>query len=49
MRDENRQEEIENSLGCRFFRVTASDWKTKACVIAGFRRLVESGGNMAAA
>lgn len=49
MRDKNRQSEIESFLGCRFFRVTAMDWKTKENVIEEFRKLVESGVKRVAA
>ena len=40
-RDKNRQIEIENSLGCRVFRITSSEWKEKTHVIDEFRKIVD--------
>ena len=39
-RDQTRQMEIEGALGCRFFRITSSDWKNPTRVMDEFRKLV---------
>lgn len=46
IKDKNRQEEIERALGCKFFRVTSSDWEAKAKVLNEFREIVGSNENM---